>query len=50
MRTKIGLITLLIAGLMLLTAGLVSAHDPNIVTVTVTDATTDLPIDDAVVK
>ena len=50
MSTKIGLITLLIAGLMLLTAGLVSAQDPNIVTGTVTDATTDLPIEDAVVK
>ena len=50
MRTKIGIITLLIAGLMLLTAGLVSAQEPNIVSGTVTDATTNLPIEDASVQ
>ena len=50
MRTKIGIVTLLIAGLMLLTAGLVSAQESNSVTGTVTDATTDLPIEDASVQ
>ena len=49
-KIKIGIITLLIAGLMILTAGLVSAQTPNTVTGTVTDATTGKPIEDASVR
>jgi hypothetical protein len=50
MRTKIGIIMLLIAGLMALTTGLVSAQEHNIVSGTVIDATTDQPIEGASVE
>ena len=50
MRTKIGLIMLVIAGLMALTTGLVSAQEHNIVSGTVIDATTDQPIEGASVE
>ena len=50
MRTKIGFIMLLIAGLMALTTGLVSAQEHNIVSGKVTDATTDQPIEGASVE
>ena len=50
LKIKIGIITLLITGLMILTAGLVSAQAPKSVSGTVTDATTGEPIEGALVQ
>lgn len=50
MKTKIGIITLLIAGLMILTAGLASAQEPNAISGTVTDAITGETIEGAKVQ
>ncbi|MCH8801821.1 MAG: carboxypeptidase regulatory-like domain-containing protein, partial [Chloroflexi bacterium] len=50
MKIKIGIVTLLIAGLMALTAGLVSAQEPFTVSGTVKDATTGEDIPGALVQ
>ena len=50
LKTKIGIITLLIAGLMILTAGLASAQEPNAISGTVTDAITGETIEGAKVQ
>lgn len=50
MRITIGIITLVIVGLMALNVGLISAQEPNIISGTVSDATTGEPIEGAVVQ
>ena len=49
MKKAIGIIMLAIAGLMILNVGLISAHESNAVSGTVTDATTGAPIEGALV-
>ena len=49
MKKAIGIIMLAIAGLMILNVELISAHESNAVSGTVTDATTGAPIEGALV-